>query len=238
MNNKENKPLKKQLREKFISETPEALTELELIQLLLTYSEGSNFAELSQQLLDAFGGLNAIIDADPDFLMNSFNLSERTVVLMKIIPQLSRLRSMSISKIRCINSAEKARKYFENYFIGALNEQLVVASVNSSFRITDSRIISTGSGIQLNTSCREIVDFALRSNAQFLFVAHNHPQGSPLPSAADINTTEKLISILDTLGTPLIDHIITGKDSSISMREVYYKSLFSADSHGYKFSRK
>lgn len=237
MSNKENKPLKKQLREKFISEGSEFLTELEIIQLLLTYSEGSNFVEISHQLLDTFGGLNAIIDADPKLLMNSFNLSERTVVLMKIIPQLSRLRSMSISKIRCINSAETAKKYFENHFIGALNEQLVAVAVSSSFRITDSRTITTGSGIQLNTSYREIVDFALRSNAQFLFIAHNHPQGSPVPSAADMNTTANLISILDTLGIPLIDHIITGKDCTISMRESYGKSLFSTEAHGYEFSQ-
>ena len=44
--------------------------------------------------------------------------------------------------------------------------------------------------------------------AAAVILAHNHPSGSPSPSAADIKETTKLKSALDTFSISLVDHII------------------------------
>ncbi len=55
---------------------------------------------------------------------------------------------------------------------------------------------------------------ALKTGAEEIVVAHNHPSGDLTPSQADIEATTKLREAADLLDVPLIDHIILGKDTN------------------------
>ena len=59
----------------------------------------------------------------------------------------------------------------------------------------------------------EIFREALKTGAEEIVVAHNHPSGDLTPSQADIEATTKLREAADLLDVPLIDHIILGKDT-------------------------
>lgn len=232
--NDKNKALKSLLMEKYANEGFDALNEKELIQLILTYSSCGDCSELSEQLLDQYGSLNALINADLHTLTVKYGLNEQTAVMLKLIPRLSRLYFMDSSKITVLDSSRKAVKYFENYFIGALEEKLAALCTDERFRIIACKTIFAGSISAVNISCREIADFCLKNNSARIFIAHNHPLGSASPSGSDCAVTDMIFRTLEKLGITLIDHIIVGKHSALSMRELPYTMQFkNADAYGY-----
>ena len=66
---------------------------------------------------------------------------------------------------------------------------------------------------------REIVKLALKLNAAAVIVGHNHPSGNPEPTQADIDITHTIYSALSLIDIRLLDHIVVGKDSAVSLGE-------------------
>jgi DNA repair protein RadC len=74
----------------------------------------------------------------------------------------------------------------------------------------------------LNTSVahpREIFKEGVRASAARIIVAHNHPSGNPSPSQADIDFTRRLAEAGDLIGIEILEHIIVGGDSFLSLQE-------------------
>jgi DNA repair protein RadC len=65
---------------------------------------------------------------------------------------------------------------------------------------------------------REVFGAAVRMGAASVIVAHNHPSGDPEPSAEDLAVTERLRQAGEILGIPLLDHLVIGRDSFVSLR--------------------
>lgn len=232
--NGSDKTLKQQLREQYLKQGLEEMSNKEITSLLLTYSAGSKFDSLADTLIKQYSSLNAIIDADSKILLDDFQIDEKTLVLLRLIPQLSKIYFMESKKIKSIPSSELAIKYFESLFIGALEEQFVAVCTDENFNIIQSEIIFHGTVSSLNASCREIAEFAIKNHSSRLFIAHNHPMGSATPSANDYSSTDLIFRTLKTFSITLIDHIIIGKSSAVSMRELPYTLSFkSSDSFGY-----
>jgi DNA repair protein RadC len=66
---------------------------------------------------------------------------------------------------------------------------------------------------------REIFKAAVSASAAGLIIVHNHPTGNPEPSREDKDLTERFARCGDLMGIDLVDHIIVGDDSYVSMRE-------------------
>lgn len=68
-------------------------------------------------------------------------------------------------------------------------------------------------------SPREVLIEALRSNAVYMVLLHNHPSGDPEPSREDIGITKRIKEAGKIVGIQLIDHIIIGDNQYISLKE-------------------
>ena len=60
---------------------------------------------------------------------------------------------------------------------------------------------------------------ALRSKATNLMLLHNHPSGDPTPSDCDISLTKRIHELGEELEVHLVDHIVIGDNSYVSLRE-------------------
>lgn len=69
---------------------------------------------------------------------------------------------------------------------------------------------------------REVMRYAILSNAASILVGHNHPSGQAEPSQEDINVTKKLVKAGKIIGIDLLDHIVMGEDSFVSLKEKGY----------------
>ena len=79
---------------------------------------------------------------------------------------------------------------------------------------------------------RKIVDLALRHNAKFAYVAHNHPSGLCLPSRPDLETTRKLSETLNSIGVILVDHIIFTDTDCFSVHTNNKFKKYFVNNHG------
>ena len=66
---------------------------------------------------------------------------------------------------------------------------------------------------------REAFREAVRESAAAVIFVHNHPSGDPAPSREDIAVTERLKKTGDVLGISMLDHIIIGDGSYVSLKE-------------------
>ena len=71
-------------------------------------------------------------------------------------------------------------------------------------------------------SPREIFQKALMLGAVHIILMHNHPSGDPTPSGLDIEDTNRVKNAGDIIGISLLDHVIIGDDSYLSLNEAGY----------------
>ena len=188
---------------------------------------------MAQTITQDYGSFSSLADSDPYLLMNCGGVSEQTAVLLKAISRLAVVRSAEVSRFRTLKTANRAKEYFTSRFMGSTNEQLAAVTVNEKLRITSFGIITGGTGARIDSSCRSIIEFAINNNADYIFIAHNHPNSSPAPSESDISSTRRIDSVLESLDITLIDHIITGIGGAVSMREL--NLLSGSASPGYSY---
>ena len=80
-------------------------------------------------------------------------------------------------------------------------------------------IISIGINNATLMSAREIFIRALKEEAAYIMILHNHPSGDPTPSKQDLLVTNKIKEVSVLVDIPLIDHIIIGDNRYISFKQ-------------------
>lgn len=98
-------------------------------------------------------------------------------------------------------------------------EHFVALYLNTKNHVIKQKTLFIGS---LNASIvhpREVFKEALRTSSAALICLHNHPSGDPAPSPEDISVTKRLNEAGKILGITLLDHIITGDDCFVSLKE-------------------
>lgn len=216
-----------------------SFTDHELIRLILSYSQKNRVEETADTLMSNFIGFRSIADADTRILVNKFGINEGSSFLLKMIYALSQESSVGKNNITYLKTSDNAIEFFRKYFIGASQELFTAVAVDDNFKRIDSFHSSSGSGLSVQTNSREIVKFAVKSNCNRLFISHNHLNENTSPSEDDIISTKRLISLLDTLGITVIDHIIAGRSSAESMRENPSLDIFNnVPAFDYKFNKK
>lgn len=99
------------------------------------------------------------------------------------------------------------REHFEILCLNAQN-QLIVTERLFSGTINSASVFP-----------REIVKLVLEVNANAVIIAHNHPSGTPTPSQADKNITEKIKNALALIDVKVLDHIIIAGTRSVSFAQ-------------------
>ena len=177
MADKNKKLRREQLLEKYHNIGFDGLTEHERLELLLTYAQVDEPAVLTAELLGEYGSVNALADADTALLMKDKRINEQTAVLLRLIPCISRSLYSERFTIKTLSSSKSAIDYFSSHFIGAVGEKLIMTAVSSRFRICSTKLLAFGTASRVSSSYRDIAEFAIKSDCDIFFVAHNHPRG-------------------------------------------------------------
>jgi DNA repair protein RadC len=101
-------------------------------------------------------------------------------------------------------------------------EQFCIAMLNAKNRIIGFNIVSTGSITAVTVAPREVFKAAILANADALILAHNHPSNDLIPSGADLDITQNIVSLAYMLGIRVLEHLI------INMEDDKYYSLADA----------
>jgi DNA repair protein RadC len=87
-------------------------------------------------------------------------------------------------------------------------EHFLVINLNGAHEVTALRTVSVGLVNRTMVHPREVFAHAIAERASAVILAHNHPSGSVDPSAEDHDITRRLLAAGETLGIPVLDHVI------------------------------
>ncbi|MBR0141692.1 MAG: JAB domain-containing protein [Ruminococcus sp.] len=211
------------------------MDENEILKQLICFSEKENNAEeISRKLLETYGSISSILDSDKALYMKSMKMREQTAVLISVVAAINRRCEIEKVKGNYINNTEIAKKYFEAYLKGYSNEVIAAVILNSRFYKLNDRFISFGSAGSVSSMCRKFAEAAVfNDNARYMIISHNHPSGNTEPSQEDIFSTECLVEAMNLVNVTVLDHIIVGRNSSLSMKEKFGDEIFE-NTKGYK----
>lgn len=196
------------------------LYDYELLEYLLFYAlPRRDTNALAHRLIDTFGNFSAVLDAPLEEISAVEGMGERSALLLKMIPALSRRYCSVLEQETILDTTEKAGKFFLPRYIGRVNETVMLVCIDSKCRILNCQILFEGSINSAQVSIRKIVAIALKFNASGVFLAHNHPGGIALPSAKDIETTRKIQQALAMVDVFLKDHLILAENDFVSLRQ-------------------
>jgi DNA repair protein RadC len=114
-----------------------------------------------------------------------------------------------------------SREVFElfHFLANETKEHFLAIHLSSKNTIQCIEIVSTGSLNAAVVHSREVFKSALLSSAAALIVLHNHPSGDPTPSREDLELTGRLKEAGELLGIRVLDHIIIGNGSYVSLAD-------------------
>ena len=211
---------RKSVKKKFIENGLDVFKPHEALELYLFYAiPRKDTNPLAHKLLDRFVTIGGVCDAPIDELMNEFGMTENAAILLKLLPQMSRLYIESKMSDDNIIELETIGDIIKNKFIGRTEEVVVLLLSDAKGKIIFLDVVAKGSINSSDMPIRKIVDLSIRHNAKLAFIAHNHPSGNALPSRNDVETTKTLYNTLKSVGVQLYDHYIITDDDYVSLRE-------------------
>ncbi len=208
-------------RERLLAQGPMALTDAELIAVVLrTGSAGHSAIELGRAALDRFGGLNALLAAEPRDVMQLPGLGAAKFAQLQAVFELARRALQEdVKRDTLLGSPAKVRDYLR-LSVGRLPHEVFVALyLDAQNRLVKSDELFRGTLTQTSVYPREIVKQALRHNAAAVIFAHNHPSGVAEPSRADELLTASLKQALALVDVRVLDHLVVAGNSVVSFAE-------------------
>lgn len=212
---------RQRVKDRFVEAGATAFDDHNLLELLLFYAvPRRDTNELAHKLIERFGSYSAVLEASVDELVSVDGMGKSAAVLIKLVPEMNkRYMQRNIDVEGTIDSISTAGKYFIAKFAYETVEVVYVMFLDSKNRIISCRELSRGVVNGTDISIRAIAEQALACKATSVIVAHNHPEGIPIPSVEDELTTQKIKVALSTVGIRLIDHIVVGGEQFVSFAD-------------------
>lgn len=192
-----------------------------VLELLLFYAiPRLDTNVLAHRLMDTFGSLDAVFEADAEALMAVEGIGESAAALIRLVPEATKRYLMAKSETGDILlDAEAAGQYFLPRFLNCRTEMVYLACLDAKMKVLDCRPLSNGSVNAAHVDVRAIVQMALLQNASAVVLAHNHTSGIALPSREDELATIQVQQALKLVGVELLDHIIVAGDDFVSLAD-------------------
>ena len=187
----------------------ESLQDHELLEVLLFYAiPRRNTNDLAHELIDRFGSLEGVFRATPEQLKQVKGVGDSTAALIRTVGLFaSRLKSEKASEIHLFNVGSFSSFLIKRY--GNLRDEVLeLFCIDANDRVKFIKDFTSYSGTQVKIPAGEVTALLASHRPFGLVLAHNHPNGSPLPSKEDDKFTAQLQVLCSINGTKVYDHII------------------------------
>lgn len=208
-------------RERLLREGPGALSDAELLAIILRVGNASESAvALAERVLAQVGGLRHLYDRSEEELSAIKGIGQAKIAQIKSALELGRrLASLAPELRRRITSPQEVANCMMSRLRFAEQEHLVVLLLNIKNEVIRETTVSIGTLDMSVAHPREIFREAIRRNSAGILLVHNHPSGDPQPSPEDLQLTRQVVEAGQLLGIEVVDHVIVGDGRFISLRE-------------------
>ena len=214
-------PVQERPRERLLQHGVNALSLAELLAILLTTgTKGKSVLELAHEIVSHFGGLEGLLDASLEEIMEIKGIGKAKAIQLKAAFGIAIKSTQAVLSPLEKVGAKQAYELIKHDLSHEKQEILMVILKDVKGRLISYEKVSIGTLSEVLIHPREVFYPAVRHKASSLILAHNHPSGDPTPSRADLELTHRLLCSSKIMGIGLDDHIIVGKGAFISLKEL------------------
>ena len=208
------------LRARLLGGGDEALADYEVLEyLLMTAIPRKDMKPLAKGLLARFGTLAGVFNADAAALTKHPGMGETSAAALKIVALAARrLARTGVQEQPVLASWQALIDYLTIDMAHLNHERVRVLYLDTRNRLVLDDLVTDGSLDEAAIHPREVVKKALDIGAAALILVHNHPSGSPEPSRADVQITQRIAEAGRLLGIVVHDHVIIGKEGHVSLK--------------------
>ena len=212
-------------REKLVQKGKSALTDAELIAILLgSGNRHQSAVELARHILKSIeNNLNQLGRLSISDLKKFNGVGEAKAIAILAALELGRRRKASQALMQPkITSSKDVFEYMSPEIADLENEEFWIILLNRANKIIAKKRISSGGVSGTVADSKIIFKEALDKLASSIILCHNHPSGNSRPSKADIELTKKLRAAGQMLEIPVLDHIIIANQKYFSFADENY----------------
>ena len=217
------------VRERYFAGGLENMDDRAVLEMLLFYCiPRKDTNPTAQLLLDTFGSLSGVLEASPDDLRSLRGVGDSAAAFLTILPQVCKryMTGTLTEKSLYLDDFSAVSQFVKSSFLAEKTEKFMLLCFDGAGRLTNTSEIQGEKG-QVVPDFANLLEFAKRSRAKTVIIAHNHPDGVASPSREDVSSTTELVSAFAENEITLADHFIAGADGILSMRSTErFGSLF------------
>ena len=209
-------------REKLLARGPGALSDAELLALLLrTGLPGKNALQMGQELISTFGGVSGLLNTPAEALKKIKGLGPaKRAEIVAVLELARRALACQLQGKTIFSNPQAIRDYLQLQLGSREHEVFAVLFLDASHRLIVLEEMFRGTLTQTSVYPREVVVRALALNAANVVLAHNHPSGTAQASRADEAITQTLKAALALIDVRMLDHFIVTRTAAVSMAEM------------------
>lgn len=203
---------------------PEMLSDAELLAVIIrSGTKHERAVDLAVRVLNRPGarkGLSALFYYSRQELQKIKGIGKVKAIQLCCVAELAKRMQAAVDTEKLpLHSPECIAKLYMERLRHCRTEEIILLMLDTKGRKIADEVISKGTVNMAVLEPREVLCTALRYEAVFIILLHNHPSGVPMPSDADIAVTRRLAKACEIVGVELRDHIVIGDNCYLSMTE-------------------
>ncbi len=214
-------PREERPREKLLQKGATALSDAELLAIFLrTGTRGKTAVDLARDLLNRFGSLRSLLEANLQEFCEGEGLGEAKFAQLQATTEMARRHLLErLQRDDVMENPNDTRRYLQSRLRDYPHEVFACLFLDNRHRVITFEELFQGTINGASVHPREVVKKALSHNAASVILAHNHPSGVAEPSEADRNITRQLIKALALVDIKVLDHLVVGDGVTVSLAE-------------------
>jgi len=217
------KPCHEGARERLIRRGAGALSDAELLSLVMRSRRDADGLALAHRLLARFGAVGAVLAARPAQLLEVVGTNRanraRASALAAVLELAERATAMPIERTPVFGASSDVSRFLRMRLGRCRREVFGVLFLDSQHRLIEYRALFFGTVDSATVHPREVLRAAMDLDAAAVILAHNHPSGVAEPSRADVALTERLRSVLSLVDIRVLDHLVVVPNGTVSLAE-------------------
>lgn len=210
--------------EKCLLTGAESLSDAELLAVIIrTGARGKQSLELSREILKSTEEKQSILKIQNltiNELMKMKGIGKVKAVQIKCIAELAkRIAKASAAAELSFTKPESIANYYMEELRHQKQEHMILVMLDTKSGLIGDKVLFKGTVNASLASPREMFIEAVKKEAVYIILLHNHPSGNPTPSQEDLQLTKRVQQAGDLMGIQLIDHIIIGDRKYVSFAE-------------------
>ncbi len=215
MENLSRKGHRQRVKESYLKNSFDAMPDHNILELILFYAiPQKDVKPIAYSLINHFGSLENVLNADVSELIQVDGIQEHSAILLTLFRDVHRRLNQQKADVQ-YRTFEQLMDFASMKLKDYQTEAILIVTFDNAKSIINTHILTGGEVNSAVLNKKDVAQFVIRDNASSVVVAHNHPSGSAVPSAADIDATISLSQFLRQINIALLDHIVVGGDGTV-----------------------